>query len=119
VVIPVILLLWAFVQKTEAIQRLLTIYWQCIKFAGNHDLPVDRRPASGLYFRANGSYPHSISLWYWVDLNEEIEDQQEALNSLSTRGAGRLLSIVCWVRSLSYLCCSVLSLKPDSRSSIM
>jgi hypothetical protein len=27
VILPLILLLWALVQKAEAIQRLLTIYW--------------------------------------------------------------------------------------------
>jgi len=97
--------------KAEAIQRLLTIYWRVSSLlAITIYLLIAALPVgfiSGLMARII-----PISLWFWVDLNEEIEDQPRgALNSLSTRGAGRLLSIVCWVRSLSYLCCSVLSLK--------
>lgn len=75
VLIPLILLIWAIVQKAEAIQRLLTIYWRVssllaiavyLLIAG---LPVGF--ISG--FMARILIP--ISLWFWVDLNEEIEDQ--------------------------------------------
>jgi len=59
VVIPVILLLWAFVQKSRSDSTLINYLLASIKFAGNHDLPVDRRPASGLYFRLM-AHPHSI-----------------------------------------------------------
>ena len=75
VVIPLILLIWAFVQKAEVIQRLLTIYWRVVSlFAITIYLLIATLPVgfiSGLMARI--LIP--LSLWFWVDLNEEIEDQ--------------------------------------------
>ena len=75
VLIPLILLIWAFVRKAEAIQRLLTIYWRVASllmvavYLLIAALPLGF--VSGLIARL--LIP--ISLWFWVDLNEEIEDQ--------------------------------------------
>lgn len=75
VFIPLVLLTWAFVQKAEAIQRLLTIYWRVASLlAITLYLLIAALPVgfiSGLMARI--LIP--ISLWFWVDLNEEIEDQ--------------------------------------------
>lgn len=75
VIIPIILLIWAFVQKAETIQRLLTIYWR-----------VSSLLAITLYLTIGGfgvSFIAGlmarilipISLWFWVDLNDEVEYQ--------------------------------------------
>lgn len=75
VIIPIILLIWAFVQKAETIQRLLMIYWR-----------VSSLLAITLYLTIGGfgvSFISGlmarilipISLWFWVDLNDEIEYQ--------------------------------------------
>jgi len=103
--------------KAEAIQRLLTIYWRVSSLlAITIYLLIAALPGfiSGLMARI--LIP--ISLWFWVDLNEEIEDQPRGALKLTFNSWRWAITIVCWVRSLSYLCCSVLSLKPD-RSSIM
>ena len=75
VLIPLILLIWAFVRKAEAIQRLLTIYWRVASLLMVAVyLLIAAQPlgfVSGLIARLL----ISISLWFWVDLNEEIEDQ--------------------------------------------
>ena len=75
VIIPLILLIWAFGQKAEAIQRLLTIYWRVASLlAITVYLLIAALPVgfiSGLMARI--LVP--ISLWFWIDLNEEIEDQ--------------------------------------------
>lgn len=72
--LPLVLLIWAFVQNMEAIQRLLVIYWR-----------VSSLLAITVYLMIN-SVPWSfmtglaarilipICLWFWVDLNEEIDD---------------------------------------------
>ncbi|MGD1914185.1 MAG: DUF3177 family protein [Rivularia sp. (in: cyanobacteria)] len=73
VLIPLVLLIWAFVQKAEGIQRLLTIYWR-----------VSSLLAITVYLLIGGfgvSFISSliarilipISLWFWIDLNDEIE----------------------------------------------
>ena len=70
VLIPIILLIWAFVQKADGIQRLLTIYWR-----------VSSLLMITVYLMIGGfgvSFISSlmarilipISLWFWVDLND-------------------------------------------------
>ncbi|GAA6624311.1 DUF3177 family protein [Scytonema sp. NUACC26] len=74
-VLPIILLLWAFVQKAEAIQRLLLIYWRVASLLaitiylmiGGFGVSF----ISGLIARI--LIP--VSLWFWIDLNDEIEYQ--------------------------------------------
>ncbi len=73
VLIPLVLLIWAFVQKESGIGRLLTIYWR-----------VSSLLAITVYLMIGGfgvSFISSlmarilipISLWFWIDLNDEIE----------------------------------------------
>jgi len=74
-IIPLILLIWAFVQKAESVQRLLTIYWRVSSLVAiTIYLMIAQYPVSfisGLMARI--LIP--ISLWFWVDLNDEIEYQ--------------------------------------------
>ncbi|MDJ0738051.1 MAG: DUF3177 family protein [Nostocaceae cyanobacterium] len=73
VIIPLIMLMWAFVQKAEAIQRLLTIYWRVSSLlAITVYLMIAGFPLSFLSgLTARILIP--IGLWFWVDLNDEIE----------------------------------------------
>lgn len=76
VLVPLVLLVWAFVLKNEAMQHLLTIYWRVSSlllvtvYLMIAALPIGF--VSGLLARI--LIP--ISLWFWADLNEEIEDQR-------------------------------------------
>jgi Protein of unknown function (DUF3177) len=74
VLIPLILLLWAFAQKTEVIQNILIIYWRVASLlAIAVYLQIGSLPISFIAgFVAQISIP--ISLWFWADLNEEITD---------------------------------------------
>lgn len=73
VIIPLILLIWAFVQKVEGMQRLLTIYWRVSSLlAITVYLMIAQYPVSfisGLI----GRILIPLALWFWVDLNDEIE----------------------------------------------
>lgn len=84
VVIPLILLIWAFVQKAQPIQHLLMIYWRVASLlAITLYLMIAQYPVaflSGLLARI--LVP--ISLWFWVDLNDEIEYQSGALKLIFT-----------------------------------
>lgn len=110
VIVPLILLLWAFVQKAEAIQRLLTIYWRVSSLlAITVYLLIAALPVgfiSGLMARI--LIP--ISLWFWVDLNEEIEDQPQAALKLTFnawRWAITVYSILGALAGLPFLQCAV------------
>ncbi|MBD0386079.1 MAG: DUF3177 family protein [Nostoc sp. C3-bin3] len=75
VIIPLILLVWAFVQKAEGIQRLLTIYWRVSSLVAiTIYLMIAQYPVSFVSgMIAQILIP--ISLWFWVDINDEIEYQ--------------------------------------------
>ncbi len=74
-IIPIVLIIWAFVQKAEAIQRLLIIYWRVVSLSAiTIYLMIPALPisfASGCLARILTP----ISLWFWLDLNEEISDR--------------------------------------------
>jgi hypothetical protein len=75
VIIPLILLIWAFVQKSEGIQRLLTIYWRVSSLVAiTIYLMIAQYPVSFI----SGLMAQiliAVSLWFWVDINDEIEYQ--------------------------------------------
>jgi hypothetical protein len=74
VILPLVLLIWAFVQKMDAMQHLLIIYWRVASLLmitvylliGN--LPISMMAS----LLARVLIP--VGLWFWVDLNEEIDD---------------------------------------------
>lgn len=75
VLLPLILLIWAFVQKNDAIQHLLTIYWRVASLlAITVYLFIGALPTGFISgWLARILIP--IALWFWVDLNEEIAEQ--------------------------------------------
>lgn len=83
VVMPLILLVWAWIARVEALQRLMTIYWRVASL-----LMITVYlfiPGWGLGFVtapvARGLIP--LALWFWADINEEIQDlPQGALKTL-------------------------------------
>jgi hypothetical protein len=93
--LPLILLIWAFVQKAEAIQRLLTIYWRVSSLVAITIYlliaPFQIGFISGLIARV--LIP--ISLWFWVDLNEEIEDQPESALKLTFNSWRWAITLYC------------------------
>ena len=109
VVIPLILLLWAFVQKAEAVQRLLIIYWRVSSLlAINVYLMIAQFPLSFIPgFIARILIP--ISLWFWVDLNDEIEYQSTGplkLTFTSWRWATTVYCTLGALASLPFLVCA-------------
>jgi hypothetical protein len=74
-IVPLVLFIWAFVQKAQTMQHLLAIYWRVASLLGiTLYLAIAQYPisfVSGLIARI--LIP--LSLWFWVDLNDEIEYQ--------------------------------------------
>ncbi|WP_138498545.1 DUF3177 family protein [Nostoc sp. PA-18-2419] len=109
VIIPLILLIWAFVQKAEGIQRLLGIYWRISSLlAITVYLMIAQYPVSFISgFMARILIP--ISLWFWVDLNDEIEYQTTKYLKLvftSWRWATTVYCILGAVTSALFLSCA-------------
>jgi Protein of unknown function (DUF3177) len=109
VIIPIILLIWVFVQKAEAMQRLIMIYWR-----------VSSLLLISLYLMI-GEFGVSfisslmarilipICLWLWVDVNDEIEYQQSGPLKLiftSWRWAVSVYCVLGAIASLPFLGCA-------------
>jgi hypothetical protein len=109
VLIPLALLLWAFVKQSDAMMRLLTIYWRVASLlAITVYLMIGALPygfLSGWFARI--LIP--LSLWFWVDLNEEIRDQPPNLLRfalISWRWAVSLYCVIGAVVQIPFLRCA-------------
>ena len=74
VIIPLMLVLWSLFKQVEAINRLLMIYW---RVASLLMITVYLMIPSWSVGFATGFIARClipISLWFWVDLNDEIHD---------------------------------------------
>jgi len=74
VIFPLILLVWAFICKSDSIQLLLTIYWRVASLLViTVYLMIAAIPIAFISgFLARILIP--IGLWFWVDLNEELDE---------------------------------------------
>ncbi|MEH2276834.1 MAG: DUF3177 family protein [Nostoc sp.] len=103
VIIPLILLIWAFVQKAESIQRLLSIYWRVSSLVAiTIYLMIAQYPVSfisGLIARI--LIP--ISLWFWVDLNDEIEYQTSGSLKLIFTSWRWATTVYCILGTLAFI----------------
>ncbi len=110
IVLPLMLLVWSFVKQAEAIQRLLIIYWRVSSLlAITVYLMIGGLPLSFISsLIARILIP--ISLWFWVDLNEEIDDQPRKalkLTFTSWRWAITIYSALGALAMLPFLPCAV------------
>lgn len=72
--VPLLLLIWAAVRREGAMVRLLTIYWKVASLmAISLLLLTDQRPL-GYIVLFIAPILMLVSVWFWVDLNEELAD---------------------------------------------
>ncbi len=116
VLIPLILLLWAFAQKTQVIQHLLIIYWRVASLlAIAVYLAIASMPMSFVAsFVAQALIP--ISLWFWADINEEIGDLSPRPLKLAFTAWRWATTIYCTLSAIAvlpFLSCAFGSTKTD------
>jgi hypothetical protein len=71
---PLVLLVWASLRREGAMVRLLGIYWKLASLLLITTLLlIDRRPA-GFILAVIAQLLLVVGVWFWVDLNEELED---------------------------------------------
>jgi hypothetical protein len=108
-IVPLILLIWAFVQKTDPIQRLIIIYFRVASLlAITVYLMIGGLPISFLSgLMARILIP--ISLWFWVDINDEIDylpNSPLKLIFTSWRWATTVYSILGAISLIPFLNCT-------------
>ena len=82
VIVPLVLLIWATFGGQEAMQRLLIIYWRVasLLMITVYLLIPDWR--IGFFTGWAARILIAVSLWFWVDLNEEIRDIPQSILKL-------------------------------------
>ncbi|MFB2933749.1 DUF3177 family protein [Aerosakkonemataceae cyanobacterium BLCC-F154] len=109
VIIPLILLVWAIVQKSDAVQRLMIIYWRVASLLaitiyltiGSWSIAFISALAVRILI--------PISLWFWQDINEEISDLPERklkLGVTSWRWAITVYSLLGAIGQIPFLRCA-------------
>ena len=78
VLMPLGLLLWAFVKRAETIQHLLAIYWKVSSLLAITVYLMIGGFAFSFVAAVMARVLIPISLWFWADLNEEIREQPQA-----------------------------------------
>jgi Protein of unknown function (DUF3177) len=109
VLIPLILLLWAFAQKTVVIQHLLTIYWRVSSLLAIVVYLQIGSSAISFVVSFIGQCLVAISLWFWADINEEIGDLPPSPLKLGFLGWRWATTIYCTLSALAlvpFLSCS-------------
>ena len=73
--VPLVLLMWSAWRREPMVLRLLGVYWKVASLmAISLLLLMDQRPL-GYATAAVAPVLMLISLWFWVDINEELVDQ--------------------------------------------
>jgi len=107
--LPLVLLLWASLRRETAISRLLGIYWKIASLLViTLLLLTDARPL-GYVTALLAPVLMTISVWFWVDLNEELTDrplrQPLVLTVRLWRWALSGFSLVATAMAISSLAC--------------
>jgi Protein of unknown function (DUF3177) len=109
-IVPLVLLLWALAQRTEAIQTSLLIYWRVASLLLiTLYLSIASSPISFVTgFLARLLIP--LSLWFWIDLNEEIGDLSPRPLKFAYsawRWAVSIYSLVSAIGLIPFMSCSI------------
>ncbi|WP_088891981.1 DUF3177 family protein [Leptolyngbya ohadii] len=95
VFLPLVLLVWALFAKAEAASRLLIIYWRVASLLAITVYLLMGNLPIGFLAGLAGGILIPISLWFWVDLNEEINEQPKS---------GFKLAFTAWRWAVSLYC---------------
>ncbi len=114
VAIPLVLLIWAVIEKADAIVRLSVIYWRVSSLLGiTLYLAIAAIPLTFVSsVMARALIP--ACLWFWADLNEEIADRPQSpikLAFTAWRWAVTVYSTLGAIAQLFFLSCAFKS--PD------
>lgn len=108
-IIPLILLIWAFVQKADGIQRLLIIYWRVASLLAITVYLMIGGLAVSFISGLMARILIPISLWFWVDINDEIDYQPKSILKLiftSWRWAMTIYSLLGVIGFAPFLTCA-------------
>ena len=71
--LPLVILIWAKVSNVSSIDRLLSIYWKVSSLYAISLLFLSSENQLGQLISLISPILMVVSIWFWIDLNEEIE----------------------------------------------
>ncbi|HBB35382.1 MAG TPA: DUF3177 domain-containing protein [Cyanobacteria bacterium UBA8803] len=101
VFIPLILLIWAFVQKADSMVRLSIIYWRVASLLAITVYILIASWPIGFVSGFCARILIPIALWFWVDLNEDIEDRPASPLKLTLTAWRWATTIYCTLGALA------------------
>ena len=93
--LPLVLIVWSYIKKETSIIRLLSIYWKTSSLMAISILLLTNNQSIGYLTSFATPLLIVLSIWFWVDLNEEI-DEMPPFRPLA-------LTVRVWRWSLSFL----------------
>tara|TARA_Y100001968_G_scaffold136503_1_gene124559 strand:- start:13381 stop:13992 length:612 start_codon:yes stop_codon:yes gene_type:complete len=75
--LPLIILVWASIKKEACIKRLLFIYWKVSSLIAISILLLTSKQSIGYITSFVSPIVIIGSLWFWIDLNEEIDEMPQ------------------------------------------
>tara|TARA_Y100001968_G_C19195888_1_gene637525 strand:- start:159 stop:788 length:630 start_codon:yes stop_codon:yes gene_type:complete len=72
--LPLFLLIWAKISSSSSIDRLLSIYWKVASLYAINLLFLSGEDQLGQFISFISPILMVTSIWFWVDLNEEIDE---------------------------------------------
>ena len=109
VLVPLILLIWAFVKKADSMVRLLIIYWRVASLLAITVYILIAEWPIGFLSGWGGRILIPFALWFWVDINEDIDDQPQRplkLALTSWRWATTIYCLLGAIATLPFLHCA-------------
>ena len=103
VIAPLILLLWAAIRKEEAMVRLLIIYWRVASLLMITVYLMIPSWSVGYLtgFAARILIP--LSLWFWLDLNDEIDDHNFSPLKLALTSWRWAVTVYCTLGTIAFI----------------
>jgi Protein of unknown function (DUF3177) len=108
---PLGLLVWAIYKRAKPITHLLIIYWRVASLLAIAVYLMMGQSTIGFVAGFAALFLIPVSLWFWVDLNEEVEDRRGTLK-LMMNGWRWGITIYCAIAALlqvPYLKCATSS----------
>jgi hypothetical protein len=105
---PLGLLVWAIYKRAKPITHLLIIYWRVASLLAIAVYLMMGQSTIGFVAGFAALFLIPVSLWFWVDLNEEVEDRRGTLK-LMVNGWRWGITIYCAIAALlqvPYLKCA-------------
>ncbi len=109
VLVPLVILVWSFFKQSEVISKLMTIYWRVASLLAITVYLLIAALPIGFLSGWFALILIPISLWFWVDVNDEIRDLPNSnlkLVMMTWRWAVTIYCAIAAIFQLSSLRCA-------------